>query len=164
MNPTQPTREERCCRACYHRPRPLIGTNIKCDCPCHTTPNGEVEGWEEEFHDKFPFARIIIPSAHGDNIISDLEVKAFISSLIEKVRQERDAFWQEQEMGVSRDCAKHSEEAHEDGIQEGIKIERDRILAALRPCFLYCLEVNGREDCKNCGLHESLITSSHPSV
>lgn len=98
------------------------------DCLCHqpSPSDTKVEGWEEEFHDKFPFARIIIPSAHGDNIISDLEVKAFISSLIEKVRQERDAFWQEQEMGVSRDCAKHCEQAYEDGRQEGIKMERDR--------------------------------------
>lgn len=141
-NPTQPTREERCCQLCWDEAAAEMDmlTSKPCknpDCSsCHNpapqeaapTPNREVEDWAPTTR---KFLRQFIPKCHtnGNCVGCDADMDAIInsiSSLIEKVRQERDAFWQEQEMGVSRDCAKHCEQAYEDGRQEGIKMERDR--------------------------------------
>lgn len=36
---------------------------------------------------------------------------------------------------------------------------RKRVKEGLQPCLDYCKEVNGREDCKNCGLSDELIDS-----
>lgn len=100
------------------------------DCLCHqpSPADTKVEDWAPTTR---KFLRQFIPKCHtnGTCVGCDADMDAIInsiSSLIEKVRQERDAFWQEQEMGVSRDCAKHCEQAYEDGRQEGIKMERDR--------------------------------------
>jgi uncharacterized Ntn-hydrolase superfamily protein len=126
----------------------------------------KVEDWEEawsELRHKYLGMAIVGTDEELERAADD--TTAFIKDLIEKVRQEaNESGYQEGLRVAAQKVEGENFTSYQKGLQEGIKMERERILAALRPCFFYCLEVNGRDDCKNCGLHESLITPSHPSV
>ena len=47
------------------------------------------------------------------------EFKKLLSQSIDKVLEERDKFWQKQEMGASHDCYKHCETARVKGFKAG---------------------------------------------
>lgn len=60
---------------------------------------------------------------------------------------------------------KHDMAAEQEAIEFGAQAEREAILKLLNPCEEYCKEMNGRPDCKNCGLNlEELITPRNKDI
>ena len=68
----------------------------------------------------------IIATKHGglglcENMFNKTIIP-FLATAINQAKQERDDYWEKQEMGKSSDCHKHCEEARQEAIEEMIAL------------------------------------------
>jgi hypothetical protein len=121
-----PTPQEKstCCEACETTHQIGGAPKMICNCVCHTSPaDTKVEDWAAEFIATFYVYNLKKDTPAG----AEKEAVAFIKNLIEKVRQEaNESGYQEGLRVAAQKVEGENFTSYQKGLQEGIKMERDR--------------------------------------